>query len=196
MLNNPKVPLEQTLEWLEYRAASWAKAIRTLEIVSAVGDEDIEVKHGPFTMIPMPGVTSKLAKAALDALDVATAKVKAKCARVLYGKLFVTTTMRKGVAAEYTRENDSLYLNVLAKKRFSDVFTIIHELGHRHDAKFLSDAGRKMYWALSTRKVEPLHVTPYGATKPGENYADGFAHFILGMDVPAELAAILEDEVR
>jgi len=40
----------------------------------------------------------------------------------------------------------------------------------------------------------PLSVTPYGATKPMENYAEAFAHYVLGMDMPQELADILASE--
>jgi hypothetical protein len=263
----------------------WRKAIRTLEIASTLDDEGLEIKRGPFTVVPIPGLTKAEMEGALEALDAAAAKLQAKCPKVLYGKVFFSKHIQKGTSARYSPDQDVLALNVLAKKRFDDVFTIIHELGHRHEYKFLSKAGKTKYWDLSTRKVYerihfdaklreqmadevvqlaklkalgkvlpapsenlvwwlksphphqegdvrtltsrylegaldekdlhaaitgtrddsvltdkvlhgPLHVTPYGGTKPGENYADGFAHFILGIDMPAELAAILADELK
>lgn len=263
----------------------WRKAIRTLELASTLGDEALEIKRGPFTVVPIPGLSKTDMEGALEALDAATLKLQAKCPKVLYGKVFFSKHIQKGTSARYFDDKDALALNVLAKKRFDDIFTIIHELGHRHQYKFLSKEGQTKYWDLSTRKVYekihfdaklreqvadeavqlaklkamgkalpapsesliwwlksphphqkgdvrkltsqylegkldekelhdavkgnqdesvmtdkilhgPLHVTPYGATKPGENYADGFAHFVLGMDMPAELAAILADELK
>jgi hypothetical protein len=67
------------------------------------------------------------------------------------------------------------------------------------DEKVLHSAAKgKADGDVMTDKVlhGPLAVTPYGGTSPKENYADGFAHFVLGMDMPPELAAILEDEVK
>lgn len=37
----------------------------------------------------------------------------------------------------------------------------------------------------------PLQVTPYGATSPAENFAEAFAHYVLGKPLVAELAAIM-----
>lgn len=285
MLANDSIDAQRRVRVLEHIAKEWGKAVRTLEIATAVTDVALEIKHGPFTVIPVPGLTKKQVVDALAALDTATEKLRPKCPRVLYGKVFFSTTLQKGVAARYVEQHDTLYLNVRAKKRFDDIFTIIHELGHRHEAKFLSKAGHDEYWDLSTRKVyetihfdaklrdevadecvllaqlkglgkplptlseplilwlksphphehgdvralttaflkgeidertlhaaikssadhdvmtdkvlhEPLHVTPYGGTKPSENYADGFAHFILGMDMPSKLAEILAEELK
>jgi hypothetical protein len=261
----------------------WAKPLRTLELATALHDKVLEIKRGPFVVVPIPGVTKASTDAALEALDEATSKLRSKCPKVLYGKVFFSNHLKKGKAAWYDGSTDTLALNVLAKKRFDDIFTIIHELGHRHEHKFLSQPAKIKYWNLSTQseyevihfdaklreqmadevvsmvklkalgkpmpdmsetlmwwlksphptgvvrrlggkfvtgeidekelhaavkgKADgdvrtdkvirgPLHVTPYGATKPGENYADGFAHFVLGMDMPPELAAILAEELK
>lgn len=261
----------------------WAKPLRTLELATALDDKVLEIKRGPFVVVPIPGVTKAQTDEALAALDEAVSKLRPKCSKVLYGKVFLSKHLAKGKAAWYEASSDTFSLNVLAKKRFDDIFTIIHELGHRHEHKFLSNPAKIKYWNLSTMpeyeviyydaklreqmadefmslvklkalgkpmpdmsealmwwiksphpsgdvrrlggkfvmgeidekelraavkgKADgsvrtdkvirgPLHVTPYGATKPGENYADGFAHFVLGMDMPAELAAILAEELK
>jgi hypothetical protein len=263
--------------------ADMAKPLRTLELATVLGDEALEIKRGPFVIVPIPGVTKAQTDEALAALDEAVAKLRIKCPKVLYGKVFFSNHLAKGKAAWYEATSDTFSLNVLARKRFDDIFTIIHELGHRHEHKFLSKTARIQYWNLSTRKEYqiihfdaklreqmadeflslvklkalgkpmpdmseelmwwiksphptgdvrrlggkfvmgeidekelhaavkgkadgdvmtdkvirgPLHVTPYGGTKPSENYADGFAHFVLGMDMPAELAAILAEELK
>lgn len=287
VLEHKKEPGERA-EWIEYMVmemAKWAKDVRTLELASAIADQESEITRGPFTIVPIPGLTKKQVDEALEALDAAAAKLHAKFPKVLYGKVFLSKHLKRGVAAWYDAGTDTLALNVLAKKRFDDVYTIIHELGHRHSAKFASREGKQKYWSLSTRKVfeavsfdaklrkqmadeclemvkkralgqpmpamsdnlvlwlkspyphqkgdvrnlttaylqgkleekdlhaaitgkedqevstgkvlhGPLAVTPYGATKPEENYAEGFAHFVLGQDMPPELAAVLADESK
>jgi len=259
---------------------AWAKPLRTLELASSVSDDE-GIPRGPFTVIPIPGLTKAEIDGALSVLDAAVEKIRPKFSKVLYGKVYLSKHLKRGVAAWYDETSDSLSLNVAAKKRFDDVFTVIHELGHRHEKRFLNRENRTKFWDLSTRKTYeviefdaklrgqmadevvamakakgaghpmpamsdtlvwwlksphptghipktttkflkgeidekalhaavmgkhdaqvqtdkvlsgPLHVTPYGATNPGENYADGFAHFVLGKDMPAPLAAILADE--
>lgn len=271
--------------WRRYMVGhieAWGKHLRTLEIATQVDESDVEFQHGPFTVVPMPGVTKALLKGALEALDTAIDKLRPKFPNVLYGKVYLTTTLAKNVAAWYVYNEDKFYLNVKAKKRFNDIYTIIHELGHRHEHKFASAEGKRKFWTLSTRKVYeeivfddtlreqvaaegtalakargmgkeglkmspelvaylrhqdapdakklttqfahyqitekqlfeglkghktfttktdrilhgPLAVTPYGATKPSENYAESFAHFVLGMDQPAELLEIVVSEAK
>ncbi len=257
----------------------WAKLIRTLELAVVSGDSEKEFSHGPFTVVPMDGVSKAKMAEALEALDQAVAKVKPHFPEVLYGKVFFSNHLKKGVAAMYIYTEDKLYVNVLAKKRFSDMYTILHELGHRYDFQLLDKDLKREFWALSTRKEferatydeklreqmgeealafvkarkagsplpkmspqlemwlrwavltpdpktlttnfisgfisgkdfqegikgkkdqsfmttnllhGPLSVTPYGATKPMENFAESFAHYVLGMDQPQELASIIE----
>lgn len=266
---------------LRDKVEQWGKPLRTLELAMQIGEKDREIPHGHFTVVPIPGITKKQLDDSLAALDEAASKISSKFPQVLYGNVYLTKHLAKKAVAWYDPNTDGLSINVTAKKRFSDIFTLIHELGHRHEYKFLSEKSKREYWRLSTQKeyesiefdeklrdqvadeaVElakakatgkplprmsdllvawlksphptgnvrnhttaylqskitedelrklvkgkanakvltdkvlrgPLAVTPYGATKPGENYADGFAHFVLGMDMPPELAAILAAE--
>lgn len=272
-------------DYLAFQMEKWAKAIRTLELASVIADVESEIKHGQFTIIPIPGITKKQVTDALAALDEATGKIQQKFPKVLYGKVFLSKHLQKNVAAWYDAGTDTLALNVEAKKRFNDVYTICHELGHRHDFKLASKECKRKCWDLSTRKVYetvefdeklrvqmadegvemvklkalgkpippmsqhflmwlksphphhkgdvrdlttaylkgkldedglraalkgkenaklitgkilhgPLAVTSYGATKPGENYAEAFAHFVLGMDMPPEFAEIFAEESK
>lgn len=272
--------------WIRYMVmemSKWAKDLRTLELASAIADTEGEIQHGPFTVVPIPGITKKQVEDALAALDEASSKIRPKFPQVLYGKVFLSKHLKKNVAAWYDAGTDTLALNVLARKRVDDIYTITHELGHRHDFKFVSKAAKRKFWDLSTRKIfetvtfdeklreqmaaevvalakykatgktpvtmsdmlvmwlksphphlkgdirkltsdylqgkleekdlfeavkgkrdeelstgkvlhGPLSVTPYGATKVGENYAEAFAHFVLGMNMPSELAVIIAEE--
>jgi hypothetical protein len=268
---------------LAYRAnkvKDWAKAIRTLELASVLTDADREVKHGPFVVVPVPGVTKKQLDATLEALDAAADKIRPKFPQVLYGKIFLATHLARNTAAQYMHSSDTMSLDVTATKRFNDVYSLCHEFGHRFETKFLDKDLHKRFWALSTRKVYevikfdaelrdkvadevvflakqqaigkplpkyspellawlkspdgptdirrhvtdflnytidaaklhaeakgtkdvdvmtnklvhgPLAVTPYGASNPTENFAEAFAHFVLGMDLAPEFAEILNE---
>jgi hypothetical protein len=269
---------ERNPNWRSYvvmQLQAWAKRLRTLEIASEAEDEERVLHRDGFTITPMPGVSKAETDAALEALAEAAGKIRSRFPEVLYGMVYFSTHLGAKTAAHYVGADDTVHLSVRARKRFSDVYTIIHEFGHRYDAKFFKDATlRKEFWSLSTRKefekvvfhaalrkqvaeealamvkarqngtkmptlsneamlwfssspvtgidirketsaylagkltdeafitqamghkdVEiqtdkllhgPLAVTPYGATKPTENFAEAFAHHVLGMSMPRE----------
>ena len=270
-------PQAQADKWRDYyvfQLEKWGKNLRTLEIASQGGDEDRAIKRDGFTIVPMPGLKKAEIEVALQALDEAAGKIRSKFPQVLYGNVFFSTHLTTKTAAHYVNSDDSIHLSVRIQKRYSDVYTLIHELGHRYDHKFLKSSVRDEFWALSTRKVYetivyddklrqnaadevvsmvnakkngtpslglsptterwlkyidvkplvtgylagkidekkfhadikghedrtaitdklihgPLSVTPYGATKPTENFAEAFAHFVLGLDMPPQLAEIM-----
>lgn len=269
--------------WISYmvpRLEEWGKKLRTLEIASQADDAEVAIERNGFTVIPMAGVTKAEIDGSLEALDAAIAAVRSKFPKVLYGKVFLSTHLGGKTAARYMYNDDTVHLSVKARKRFDDVYSLIHELGHRYDHKFLKDELRKRFWALSTQKVYeklqfdaklreqvadeavslakaraqgrpvpnpspelvawlkspdgpnnprelttkflnlqitekelhdgmkgtkdsevttekvlhgPLSVTTYGATSPTENFAEAFAHFILGKSMPPEFVEILSE---
>jgi hypothetical protein len=274
-------PTQQATLWKQsylHRLVEWGKKLRTLEIASAGGDEDRIIERGGFTIMPMPGLKKSEVDGALEALDEAASKIRPKFPQVLYGKVFFSTHLSSKTAAHYVYADDAVHLSVRARKRFNDIYTLIHEFGHRFDHKFLKDPLRSQFWNLSTQRVfekvvydeklrsdvakeaveiakarkekkpflgmspelerwvaypmnaryvkdlmsdflhghldearlyeeikgrhdvtietdkllhGPLSVTPYGATKPIENFAEAFAHYVLGMAMPEPLGAIL-----
>jgi len=144
--------------WVQ-RAGGWAKSLRTLELASEAGDEERVIAHGPFEIVPMPGVPKAKTDEAIAALDAATEKLRPKFPQVLYGKVFLSNHLKSGTAAWYVNTEDKFYLDINVTKRFDDVSTIIHELGHRYDHKFFKDKDlRKQFWDLSTRKVYEMVV--------------------------------------
>jgi hypothetical protein len=267
--------------WVHYekRLEEWGKKLRTLEIATQAEDETRNLKHGPFTVVKMPGISKADLEGSLEALDAASDKIRAKFPQVLYGFVYLSPHLSTKRAASYVYSNDTIQLDVHARKRFSDMQTLIHEFGHRYDHKFLRKDLRDLFWKLSTQKVmetihyderlrsavadesmqiararrdgtampvmsadlerwirspygvgpyiktimtnflsgkiderkaheeikgkqdqdietgkvlhAPLHVTPYGATKPSENFADAFSFYVLGLDMPPELAEIM-----
>lgn len=262
------------------KVEGWAKALRTLELASQTADQDLEIKHGPFTVVPVPGLTKAQIDQILAALDAASAKIRSKFPQVLYGKVYLATHLKNGVGAWYLATEDKFYIDVSAvtSKKDFDVYAIIHELGHRFDHKFLDKDLRSKFVDLSTRKVfetikydsklreqvadevlsvvkaktlgkpvplmsdqavlwlktphvgdprkltsdfisgkldekdfhaaikgkadaevttdkvlhGPLAVTPYGAKSPKENFAEAFAHYVLGMKMQPEFVEIMD----
>lgn len=258
-----------------------AKPLRALEIMSDVADQESSFKHGPFRVFTVPGVSRKEVEAALEALDEAAAKIHPRFPQVLYGDVYLATSLARSgpynPSASYSPSSDAVHLSVRARRRFDDVYTIVHELGHRFGYKFAEGTpAYREFVALSTRKewqkvlfddavraqvagelvaaavdrkqgrpmkplsedavlwakqphvevkariadflagkidqarlhdllkgqrdqeVEtgkllhgPLAVTPYGATKVVENFAEAFAHYVLGMEMPPELRSVL-----
>jgi len=129
------------------------KKLRTLELATQATDEDREIKRGGFVVIPMPGVKKSEIEGALEALDEAASKIRGKFPQVLYGKVFFSTHLSAKTAAHYVYTDDTIHLSVRARKRFDDIYTLIHEFGHRFDHKFLDKGVRKELWDLSTQKV-------------------------------------------
>jgi hypothetical protein len=277
---SPSQPVHDADKWRSYtvmRLEEWGKKLRTLEIASQAEEENRAIERGGFTIVPMPGVKKAEIEASLEALDAAAEKIRSKFPKVLYGKVFFSTHLAAKTAAHYVYADDTIHLSVRARKRFSDIYTLIHEIGHRYDHKFLGTTDRKEFWALSTRKEYekivfdeklrtevadeavglakakaqgksltspspelvawlkspdgpndprglttkflnyvitekqlheaikgtkdavvltdkllhgPLAVTPYGATKPTENFAEAFAHYVLGMPMAQEFEDI------
>lgn len=167
----------------------WGKNLRTVEIASVADEEEKSLKRGAFTIIPMPGVKKGEVEAALAALDGAIAKLKPRFPQVLYGKVFFGTTIHGKNAAVYMAHDDTVHINVRAKRDSTRVvFTLCHELAHRLDAKFMRSSDREEFWALS--KAHP--VSAYGATDPKENFADAVALSLFGKPIPEPLQAIID----
>lgn len=279
-LSRANVSNPQMLAYSIDRVREWGKGLRTLELATEVGDQEREIHHGPFIVVPVPGVTKAAVDAALEALDAAAEKIRPKFPQVLYGKVFLANHLAKNTSAHYVYSSDSLSLNVKASRRFDDIYTICHEFGHRYDHKFLEKSLKNKFWALSTRKQyefiqfdeklrdkvadevvflakqraigkplpkmspeleawlkspdgptnikryigefltytideaklhaaakgkkdalvttgkvlqEPLAVTSYGATNPTENFAEAFAHYVLGKALAPEFVEILNE---
>lgn len=282
----PPITPEQLERWRDYLQRNnektiegWRKTIKMLEVSSAASDESIEVRQGPFVVVPMPGVTRAQMTKSLKFLDDAVSKLQPVFPEVLYGKIYVSTHIKKNVAAWYLPHEDKFYINAEVTDSFY-VHAIIHELGHRFDHKFLKTEHRNRYWRLSTERTyetimfdaklrgqvadeitafvkahvegrpltllsssatlwlkgpyivkdikamtrdyaakkvteedlrdtfkgtrdaevgtgkilsEPLAVTTYGKKSPKENFAEGFAHFVLRKPLPPPLAAIFEE---
>jgi hypothetical protein len=147
--------------WQHYenRLIEWGKKLRTLEIAAQAEDEEKHIKHGPFTIVRIAGLTQADVNGSLEALDAAADKIRSKFPQVLYGFVYLSPHLGTKLAGTYVGSNDTVQLNVFARKRFSDMQTLIHEFGHRFDHKFFHNkALRERFWHLSTHKeMETVH---------------------------------------
>ena len=255
------------------------------KLESAFQAPNNEIKHGPFTLVKMKGVTAKALDESIVALDTAAKFLSRKFPQVVYGKVFVSPKLSgTNAMAKYTEVDDVVYLSVKARGIYGDVHDIVHEFGHRYFSKFwLDKSAREVFRKLSldtvyevisyppdvkqslakellstvrarkggkplpptsasfdtylgyilggpdgrdlmdaskaavaggpkeaksmvdlfirvvpdkvtTDKVlsKPLAVTPYGGTSWTENFAEAFAHYVLGKPLPVEIQAIMD----
>jgi len=95
------------------------------------------VKHGPFT-IHAEGVDAADLGHVLKALDEATHKLQgSKFSHVLYGNVYVVPNLigEHHWMASYTSGRDTLQLST--KMGSNAVHALVHEFGHRYEARFL-----------------------------------------------------------
>lgn len=123
-------------------------------------DEDM-FKHGPFTIVLAPHVSRGAAEECISVLDEASAKVRARFPKVLYGKVIVRRDLKpkgsnepsphaKGmVAGSYVEQRDFINLSLYATPERNSVMTLIHEFGHRFHTKFLDSDQRKRFQELT-----------------------------------------------
>lgn len=112
-----------------------------LQVQEASGDDAGDTfQHAGFTIIPMATVSKTDIKEVLAALDDAVRLCKPQFSQVLYGKLYITSSLSsarlKKTIAHYVSETDVMTVSMYAKGP-SATRTILHELGHRYDHKFL-----------------------------------------------------------
>jgi len=282
-------PLPEDVPRLSSRFEGVIGDVAWIESVMRKGGDD-EIPHGDFTIIPMAGISGKALAECLEALDTAADHVRRKFPQVLYGKVYIATSVGRNTAASYAAETDTIQLSLRARKTMGDVTALCHEFGHRYEHKFFKNRElRSQFWSLSTnpefevltldkatrakladeflttsdnmrigrrepssnllaqwtayftsgpkrtemprlqalvrRYVQdkddsvrqelwdllalpeesavitlptnivvrgPLAVTPYGATKPTENFAEAFSYYVMGKSFHPELAAILD----
>lgn len=106
-----------------------------------------EFDHGPWRIVNKFGFSVTEYSEPLSVLDMASERVRAKgFGNLLYGKVFLESVVsHPGVAGEYFKANDTVALSVDARGRHSDVFTMVHELGHRRWNQHVSASVQERY---------------------------------------------------
>lgn len=144
--------LEEDLSWIESR----------------MRDESDVITHGPFKIFLTEGAGENL-KEAIETLDKAAHLVKGtKFSKVIYGKVYVIKGLRpKGtfspsphsggmIAGSYVAAGDYINLSLYAEPDRDSVMTLIHEFGHRYQARFLDHEKTKLFVEISTEGVAEI----------------------------------------
>ncbi len=83
-----------------------------------------------------------------------------------------------GVAARYLTDQDTITMFVDPSDEITEA--VIHELGHRYYFKFMSRADRARF---DSYFGDVKAVSEYGSAHPEEDFADVFAHYVMGHDL-------------
>ncbi len=119
---------------------------------------DTKLRAGPFTLVntgnfsaeTMTNVAS-LVEAAADLLG------KKRLSKICYGDVQVTKTLKRAdVLAFYMEATDEIFVRANVRKNPDTVQTLLHELGHRMEAKFLQGKEKEIvgiYRDLNTQSL-------------------------------------------
>ncbi len=173
------------------------RAFREMEKVAKAIDkllatEAKALKHGPYQLRAMPGVTRAIMDEALKWVDEAAALVEKRFPGATGGDLYVTTKVGgQNTGASYNKTKDSMYI---APSQFGNFATplhpILHEMGHRFDEKKCPKELHKEVVALHMKGV---YTSKYGETSPDENFAESFALYLLFPErMPPEMRAVFD----
>jgi hypothetical protein len=144
-LNEPDA---EVVAWIWGALDTIDEALKSIGRVSdrIQGYQTIEkdFQHGPFKIVNKYGFRPEEYDEPLKLLDAATAKLEsAGFGNLAYGTVFLEKA--NTYAGIYHKSNDSIGLNVEARNRFSSLYTVIHEFGHRYWYERLSSAQRETY---------------------------------------------------
>jgi hypothetical protein len=150
------VKYEKLAEALETQLDVARKALAQGKEHAEEGEGATKIKVGPFVLVNAGGfdakVMEKVARVVAEAVSLLRA---ADLDRVCYGEIQITNTLSKAnVLAFYHIEKDDLF--VRANLERDSLKTILHELGHRFDFKFLSGRVRdleRLYQSIAIQEI-------------------------------------------
>ena len=142
----------------------------------AEGDADdvAKVKAGPFTLINTGGFSEDVMKTVADVVKKAADYASTSgVGQVCYGEVHVTNKISKGnVLAFYMISQDEMFVRADASTSEKHMHTLLHELGHRYQYKFLKNkqAIERMYSQIKYKwhRDEILKMKP----QKGETLTD------------------------
>jgi len=175
----------EMLDGYEKYMALVRKHAETARVAVREGKEHAEgetrIKVGSFTLVNTGGFSDKVMNEIADVVQKAQAYAKSSgVGKVCYGEVQVTNTINKSnYAAFYLISSDELFIRANIKADRDVVKTVLHELGHRYEHKFLAGKSRDiehLYQLLSgqerTRKYDRDDLPKPGdeITEKGKTY--------------------------
>ena len=134
------------------------------------GPEATRVEAGPFTLVNTGGFSDKQMAEVVEVMEKVTSLAKSSgLGEVCYGEVQVTNTIsRQSVLAFYLIAKDELFIRANVKANIDTVQTVLHELGHRYEHKFLGNKRgpavlyqtlegqeRRRSWGIGTKPKKP-----------------------------------------
>lgn len=141
-----KDPAADLLKKYQLYKSFYEAAERTIKSAKPLTDEEDEtLKAGSFTLVNTGGFNDKVMANVADLVKESEKLLRAKgFGRVCYGEVNVTGTIAKSrTLAHYTLTNDELFIRANIKKGGLALRTIIHELAHRLQYKFMGGDSNK-----------------------------------------------------
>lgn len=110
----------------------------------AHGSEDAATKidAGHFTLVNTGGFNASAMSTITNVVKKVSDYAKSSgFGKVLYGDILITNTIMKNprVLAFYVAANDEMFIRANVKANIDTIQTVLHELGHRYEVKFLKD---------------------------------------------------------
>jgi hypothetical protein len=141
---------------------------------------------GPFRLLNTGGFDDKTMEDCVQVVEKAAQLMRSKgLAKVLYGDVLISNTVNRksSILAFYLTSKDEMFVRANLKGVKHDAtYTVIHELGHRLQFKFLSSKDRQidtMYEALDRKsknqdreKLQAILNDPKIRPQPGDTVTD------------------------
>jgi len=134
-----------------------------------------KVRVGSFVLVNTGGFNEKVMGDVVEVMKKSEALLKSSgFEKVCYGEVQVTNTISKAnTLAFYLVANDELFVRANVKDTTDSVRTVLHELGHRFEHKFLQGKRRDvehLYHMLSGQERDLQRQQRDKKPKPGETW--------------------------
>jgi hypothetical protein len=154
------------------------------------GGAATKFKVGPFTVVNTGGFSDKqMAEVREVVAKAATLLQSSGLSQVCYGEIQVTNTLWKAnVLAFYLVGKDEMFIRANVKANHDTVRTVLHELGHRFEHKFLKGGSRavnQLYRLLSGQEMSRKNRYDESMVpKPGEKLTSKGKTYLVTKAVP------------
>lgn len=165
---------EKYLATLHAHLAVAKQAIAQGKAHAEEGEGATKRKVGPFTLINTGGFSKEQMDEVEEVVKKATAFAKSSgLGEVCYGDIQVTNTIHKSnILAFYLIAKDEMFIRANVKASIDTIQTVLHELGHRYEHKFLKNASAtvsRLYRTLDGQETKKQYSQPTKKPTPGDS---------------------------
>lgn len=133
------------------------------------GEGATQVRVGPFRLLNLGGFDQKVVSETVKILEDTIRRInRVGLGKVLYGDIHLTNTLMKNTLAFYLYDKDELFLRANLTLNAEVALSLLHELGHRYDNKFLPNREAVLKTLYRTIKSQPPSREELDPPQPGE----------------------------